>query len=302
MKINTKTKESVGNSIQKLEIYFLKLKKIWLLVILSSLINACAPTYFTAAWWDYTDGNYDEAIRQYTKALPNAKSKEWVSTVYRSRGQAYHAKGDYDQALTDFDNAISVHPSSAWVYSLRASTYRAKREYARAKADHNKAIALEPDGLDVYFFRRGVDMFLMAEYEQAIKDLRKTIQLKSDSDQHPQTFAWLYLAMERAGENGREVLENGLRKFNSNKWPAHILSMYLGDIAPGTVFVEAFKVDNKKNITANRCAAYFHMAESYLLKDNKEKAIEMFKKSQEYPCPKDVESDATKEELRRLES
>ena len=55
----------------------------------------------------------------------------------------YHAKGDLDRALTDFNNAIEFDPKSAAAYYNRGLVYWAKGDLDRAFADYNKAKELE---------------------------------------------------------------------------------------------------------------------------------------------------------------
>jgi tetratricopeptide (TPR) repeat protein len=56
-------------------------------------------------------GDYDEAIRLFTRALqPGRLSSGDTEFAYLNRGQAYEAKGDLDHALADFKKAVKLKP------------------------------------------------------------------------------------------------------------------------------------------------------------------------------------------------
>src|SRR5277367_1527585 len=46
--------------------------------------------------------------------------------AYKSRGYAYHAKGDFDRAIADYTKAIGIDPKDADAYKNRGYAYHAK--------------------------------------------------------------------------------------------------------------------------------------------------------------------------------
>ena len=87
-------------------------------------------------------GNYDRAIQDYNQALwsdPN------FDAAYYSRGLAYAAKGNYDRAIQDYNQTLQLTPSFAAAYYNRGLAYKRKGEYDRAKSDFNKALTLGYD-------------------------------------------------------------------------------------------------------------------------------------------------------------
>ena len=60
------------------------------------------------------------------------------------RGLKYFAKGEYAEAIEDFNIAIELDPDNAGAYFNRGSAYFKKREFANAIVDLDKAIALDP--------------------------------------------------------------------------------------------------------------------------------------------------------------
>jgi len=57
---------------------------------------------------------------------------------YLNRGVAYGKKGQYDQAIVDFNKAIEINPRYGKAYINRGAAYFFKREYEKAWDDVSK--------------------------------------------------------------------------------------------------------------------------------------------------------------------
>jgi tetratricopeptide (TPR) repeat protein len=89
------------------------------------------------AYW--SKGQYDQAILDYNKAL---EINPRYADAYNNRGVAYADTGQYDQAILDYNKALEINPGYAYAYKNRAVSYYFKREYYEALKDVNKAQAL----------------------------------------------------------------------------------------------------------------------------------------------------------------
>ncbi len=69
---------------------------------------------------------------------------------YNNRGAAYGEKGQYDQAISDFNQAIEINPRYIKAYNNRGIVYRLRRQYDRAISDFNKAIEMNPLDPEAY--------------------------------------------------------------------------------------------------------------------------------------------------------
>jgi tetratricopeptide (TPR) repeat protein len=69
---------------------------------------------------------------------------------YNNRGTAYGEKGQYDQAISDFNKAIEINPRYNTAYNNRGIVYRLKGQYDHAISDFNKAIGINPLDPEAY--------------------------------------------------------------------------------------------------------------------------------------------------------
>ena len=90
----------------------------------------------------YMKKQFDNAISDYSNAIDmNPK----LAVAYQNRGSAYYIKGDYDKAISDYDKAIELNPKNALTYSSRGNAYFMLNQLNSAISDYNKAIEFDPE-------------------------------------------------------------------------------------------------------------------------------------------------------------
>ena len=86
-------------------------------------------------------GQYDQAIANFDKAIEiNPRYAE----AYNNRGIAYLRKGQYDKAISDFTKVIEINPKDAMAHENRGLVYAILGQYDKSTSDHTKAIELDP--------------------------------------------------------------------------------------------------------------------------------------------------------------
>jgi len=68
---------------------------------------------------------------------PDVSSKSAID--YINQGIDFGSKGQFDQAIADYNKAIEINPKDVTAYHNRAVSYFYKKEYAKAWDDVNKA-------------------------------------------------------------------------------------------------------------------------------------------------------------------
>ena len=88
-------------------------------------------------------GDFDRAISNFNEAI-KLESKHAVPLI--NRGNAYQEKGDFDRAISDYDEAIKLDFKlgfkNADAFNNRGNAYQEKGDFDRAISDYDEAIKL----------------------------------------------------------------------------------------------------------------------------------------------------------------
>lgn len=116
----------------------------------------------------------------------HAHNKSYVETdaiTYFQRGVEAHQRDDLDTAIAYYDEIVSTEPENtsilADIYYNRGTAYSTIGEYDRAIQDLTKAIELRPNDPRAYYNRGGTHVD-KESYELAIKDFDDAINLSPD--------------------------------------------------------------------------------------------------------------------------
>ena len=292
----------------------------FLLVRYANLIRLRSTRFFKNGEIHFADADYAKAIEDYDKAIEEDPQD---SAIYYRRGISYKRLGKYDSALKDYNRTIILDPKNPWVYNDRGNIFDMKGNYERAIQDYTKAIALYPnfdwphrnrgscyrktDRLDLairddtraieinskYYkaYRdRGICHFCKGDFEKAQEDFSASLDISANQDL---TRAWLYLARERSGKDGKEALAKC-----GSEW--HVIRMFLGEITPEKcISIEDEK--SKARSGTSDPAMDFYAGEVYFLQGNEEKAAEHFKRFIDTGQISHFEYMMAKYELERIE-
>ncbi len=125
----------------------------------------------------YALGNEQEAIKDYDRAISlNPK----YADAYNNRGKAKFEMGNKPEAIADLDRAISLNPKSAEAYFNRGNAKSDLGNQLEAIKDYDRAISLNPKSAEAYFNRGNAKSDLGNQLE-AIKDYDRAIALNPKS-------------------------------------------------------------------------------------------------------------------------
>ncbi len=122
-------------------------------------------------------GDFDSAISKYNEAI---RLDPKFALAYSFRGVAYSRKHDFKQAMADSNEAISLNARSTAIHIHRGWLFFDRREYDKAIADYSEAIRIDPKCAGA-FIDRSQSYDYKGEYEKAMLDAKEALRLEPKS-------------------------------------------------------------------------------------------------------------------------
>ena len=134
------------------------------------------------------EGRWEEAITEFDEAIRlNPKD----SLAYYNRPNAHRNLGDYHLAIQDYDQVLGLNPRDALAYDSRADAYLSLGEYHLAIQDYDEALSIFPEFSEAYAGRA-----------RSYKHLGKDIEAKQDVERAVE-FGFDRVLLEAEIEEGR---------------------------------------------------------------------------------------------------
>ena len=188
-------------------------------------------------------GRSKRAIEHFSKSLENQDlSPHQKAVLLNNRGVAYKNAGDYVRAQEDFTDALSLHgekPTRTW---------------------HNRAIV----------------RFLQGDFLGAADDFAVFVNMP-EAHASPYPYLWHYIALERAGLDGRKTLVKEVERLKKMHWPGVVAPFMLSGEGKEALLDHVTVVDREQS-KENRCDAYFFLGEQALLAGKRAEAVKWFQK------------------------
>ncbi|MFD9218644.1 tetratricopeptide repeat protein [Streptomyces sp. NPDC060064] len=122
-------------------------------------------------------GRYDEALRDYQQAVTLDGQ---CRRAYYGRGETYRLAGRSEEAVAEFDRALALDPDDTWALSSRALTRHAMGRDEEALADLDRALEIKP-GHVWSLVRRAQVRRALADTDGALADVDRAGALDPDN-------------------------------------------------------------------------------------------------------------------------
>ncbi len=140
-------------------------------VVKVDIINA--QEYLKRGALYHSKGNFDQAVSDFNKAI---KTDPNYAPAYANRGLAYSGKKDITQAISDYTKALTINPRYEEAYYIRGLAYASQGNLDLASSDYTKAIEINPNYVQAYI-NRGLIHSNKGALEQAISDFDKVVKI-----------------------------------------------------------------------------------------------------------------------------
>lgn len=115
----------------------------------------------------YNNGNYDEAIEEYSKSI---KISPNILLWYSNKANAEYAAGYFKSALDDFNMLRDEQPDNPRWYNEIGNVYFANNQFENSIKFYNVAINLNSRD-PVFYSNRAIAKYKLNDYENALLDL-----------------------------------------------------------------------------------------------------------------------------------
>jgi len=126
-------------------------------------------------------------------------SEEFTAVDHNNRGLTYSHLRQYEEALSDYTNAIRLDPTFAGAYSNRGLAYEILRRYPEALADFTQSITLDPTYAKAHY-NRGHVYETLGQYDDSLVDYSAAIRIAPSSAASWYNRGNTYLHMQRFEE------------------------------------------------------------------------------------------------------
>jgi tetratricopeptide (TPR) repeat protein len=115
-------------------------------------------------------GSYAAAIDAYQQAWPRSAS------IWNKTGLAYHHLYALDEAMKDYQMALTLDHHFSQAYNNLGAVYHGKHEYGLAEREYKRAIKYQPRSA-VSYCNLGTTYFAEYKYKKGIKAYQKAIEV-----------------------------------------------------------------------------------------------------------------------------
>lgn len=160
--------------------------------MIQETVKNLAAAFYYRANAHQAKKDFDKAIADYTQAI----SIDPTDADYlNGRAEAYEAKKDLSRAMADYDKAIQINPKSVYAYNNRGASFQRKGDFARASADYGEVTKLTPKNPDAWAARCWVRAAGGREVQQALSDCNEALKLKADAPDVLDTRGFVHLRL-----------------------------------------------------------------------------------------------------------
>lgn len=131
------------------------------------------PNLYESGVSAFIEKNYTSSIEKFTQAMQEGDKSYHV---WVSRGAAYLQTNKINQAVHDFNHAISIQPSRARAYHMRALAHDKQGDSEAALTDLNQAIDLDPE-YGAAFRSRAMVLDKIGRRDEAVEDMQTATHL-----------------------------------------------------------------------------------------------------------------------------
>jgi len=187
-------------------------------------------------------------------------------------GMIHSLKGLYDEAISDFENAIKIDMMNHVAYRELARVYSKMNKPDLAELTSKRAIQLNPEYWANYNYL-GVHYYQIGDYSRAIKQFKKVVELRPNNVKGYNNLGGMYFFVEKF-DSSKMVLNKSI-EIEPNLEGYYQLGVYYFYQKQYSAAAEMFLAAT--DFSGEDYSLWGNLANSYFWSGEKEKAIKYYK-------------------------
>jgi Tfp pilus assembly protein PilF len=154
-----------------------------------ALKNYDAPmAYYNRGYFYFKTGKYNEAISDFNNAI---RLETDDLRAYQNRGNSFYLKGDLLKAMDDYEYIIKKDPNFIKAYIGKGNIYLDRGDYEKAMKEYDKALKIDQNNLESYN-GLGIIYSELKEYDKAINAFKKVLSIDPNNIQANHNLSLIY--------------------------------------------------------------------------------------------------------------
>ncbi|HNR88681.1 MAG TPA: tetratricopeptide repeat protein [Spirochaetota bacterium] len=240
-----------------------------------ALDDGIPETYIYLGKISEETGNRSLAIVHYKKA----NQLQPRSDIYSHLGYLYSQRNDFAESMRNFDRAIAMEPKNPKSYFIKGIVLSDRKDYPRAEQEFRTAVSL--DGNDTYYFYLATVQEKQRKLDEAMDSLRRALAVNAENPRACNYLGYLYADNNMRLDESIDLIRRALKHEPRN-------GAYLDSLGWAYYRKGDYQRALKKLLEAQRLlerdkasdpVVYDHIADTYKMIGDREKALEYWRKS-----------------------
>jgi len=202
-------------------------------------------------------------------------------TAHNNLGQAFIEKGQVDEAVTEFQQALSINPDDDNAHNNLGKAFIEKGQADEAMAEFQHALAINPEDANAHL-NLGLAQEARGDLDDALLNFRRFIELAPDAPNADYAHLWIWLIRVRQNQKAeadQELATCLSKSWNASPkdWVSTNASFLLNRIDEDQYFAEAGSTDAEKSRN-HYCEAWYYAGMKRLLANDRPAAFDYFHK------------------------
>ena len=155
--------------------------------------------------------NNNDAIRSFTRLRENTRDNTWVARALIGLGMVYRNMSDYDAALANYEQVVSLMPQSEYAEEAMLAiesiwqTRRQPEKFLEYVEQNSLAQSRSDADREKMYFNTAEQLYLAGNHQQAASTLRKYLENYPDGADREQAEFYLAESYNALGEKEKAV-------------------------------------------------------------------------------------------------